>query len=93
MKHMTAVGIRALKQNASAVVRMAAGGESIIITERGREVAQVVPLPATRLDRLIASGRARGPRRSLDDLPEPHRSDGDHVGTTALTHLRDDERY
>ena len=35
MKHTTEVGIRALKQNASAVVAEAAAGETVIITDRG----------------------------------------------------------
>ena len=40
MKHMSEVGIRALKQNASAVVAEAASGETVTITDRGRPVAR-----------------------------------------------------
>jgi len=36
MTHMSEVGIRALKQNASAVVADAAAGQTITITDRGR---------------------------------------------------------
>ncbi|NOX31973.1 MAG: type II toxin-antitoxin system prevent-host-death family antitoxin, partial [Actinobacteria bacterium] len=36
MKHTSEVGIRALKQNASAVVAEAAAGETVTITDRGR---------------------------------------------------------
>ena len=71
MKHMGEVGIRALKQNASAVVASAASGENVTITDRGRPVAQMTGLPATRLQRLLASGAARPPRRSITDLPPP----------------------
>lgn len=68
---MTEVGIRALKQNASAVVAEAASGELITITDRGRPVAQITAIPASGLRRLEASGRARVARRSPRDLPLP----------------------
>ena len=48
MKHMADVGIRALKQNASAVVAEAAAGATVTITDRGRPVAQLTPLPSSR---------------------------------------------
>lgn len=41
---MHSVGIRALKQNASAVIARVANGESIEVTDRGRPVARIVPL-------------------------------------------------
>lgn len=71
MKHMAEVGIRALKQNASAVVSDAAAGETVTITDRGRPVAQLMPIAASPLRRLIDAGDARAPRRDLRDLPEP----------------------
>ena len=71
MKNMTEVGIRALKQNASAVVAQAAAGETIQVTDRGRPVAQLSAIPSSPLQRLITSGRARPPRRRLGDLPAP----------------------
>lgn len=71
MKHMTEVGIRALKQNASAVVSDAAAGETVTITDRGRPVAQLTPIPASPLRRLVDAGRARPPRRDIRELPEP----------------------
>lgn len=55
MKHMDEVGIRALKQNASAVVAAAAAGETLWITDRGRPVAQLSPIPESGLQRLTAS--------------------------------------
>ena len=71
LKHMADVGIRALKQNASAVVADAAAGETITITDRGRPVARLTPLPATRLQALLDSGRARPARRRVDELAPP----------------------
>lgn len=49
--------MRALKRNASDVVAWAAAGEVVAITDRGRPVAQLVPLPSTRLASLTAAGR------------------------------------
>jgi len=90
MKHMVEVGIRALKQNASAVVAEAAAGERVTITDRGRPVAQLTPIPATALQRLIAAGRARPARRSLADLPMPE--PGASL-SAELAAMRDAERY
>jgi prevent-host-death family protein len=82
---MTEVGIRALKQNASAVVAEAASGETVTITDRGRPVAQMTAIPRSRLAALIEMGRARPPRRPLADLPAP---DGGPVLSQALAELR-----
>ncbi len=68
---MPDVGVRALKQNASAVVAQAARGAIVTITDRGRPVAQMTALPASRLAALIAAGRARPARTSIADLAEP----------------------
>ena len=87
---MATVGIRELKQNASAVVAEAVAGEPVVITDRGRPVAQLSPLPETRLASLVASGRARLARRSLRDLPEPIAG---IALSPVLSALRDDERY
>lgn len=65
------VGIRALQQNASAVVSRAAGGEIVEITDRGRPVAQLVPVVENRLAALVAAGLARPAKRRLRDLPAP----------------------
>ncbi|MFT5202590.1 MAG: prevent-host-death family protein [Candidatus Aldehydirespiratoraceae bacterium] len=42
---MSEVGIRALKQNASAVVADAAAGETVTIADRGRPVARMTAIP------------------------------------------------
>ncbi|MCB0998302.1 MAG: type II toxin-antitoxin system prevent-host-death family antitoxin [Acidimicrobiales bacterium] len=55
---MTEVGIRALRQNASAVVAAAAAGESVTITEHGRPVPQLVPIARTRVPALIVGRHA-----------------------------------
>lgn len=63
---MRRVGIRQLKQNADALVRRVVAGETIEITERGRPVARMVPLPGrSMLDQMMADGRATRPRGNL----------------------------
>lgn len=91
---MRSVGIRALKQNASAVVADAAAGETVIITDRGRPVAQLIPLPSGHLDTLIAAGRARPAKRSLRTLGTPPRRERHQPPLSAtLTETRGTERY
>ncbi len=91
---MTTVGIRALKQNASAVVAAAAAGEEVVITDRGRPVAMLVPLPTSRLAQLAAQGRLRPALGSLEDLPPPVRLPrGARSASEVLAEMRDDERY
>ena len=91
---MHTVGVRALKQNASAVVADAAAGEVVTITDRGRAVAQLVPLPAGRLAALVAAGQARPPKGSLAELgPPPMRRRGRQQLSETLAEMRDEERY
>ncbi|MGE0878211.1 MAG: type II toxin-antitoxin system Phd/YefM family antitoxin [Acidimicrobiia bacterium] len=86
---MSEVGIRALKQNASSVVAQAAAGESVTITDRGRPVALMTPVPQSRLQGMRESGLARPPRRKITELPAPE--PGPSV-SAALEEMRDAER-
>ena len=87
---MPEVGIRALKQNASAVVAQAAAGETITITDRGRPVVEMMAIPSSPLKLLKISGRARPPRRNLRELPEPE--PGPSL-SSELGAMREAERY
>src|SRR5258708_19665703 len=56
---MKSVGIRELRQNATAVLRRVAAGETVEVTDRGRAVARIVPMhEGSRLEQLLAEGRA-----------------------------------
>ena len=63
------VGIRELKQNASAVVARAARGETLVVTDRGRPVARLLPLERKgRIQEMIDDGRIIMPERSIQDV-------------------------
>lgn len=90
MKHMAEVGIRALKQNASAVVARAASGELITVTDRGRRVAQLSAIARTPLQRMTDAGQARPARRDFQELTAP---DAGPQLSDELQRMRADERY
>jgi prevent-host-death family protein len=92
MKHMAEVGIRALKQNASEVVARAAKGEVIVITDRGRPVAQMTPLPKSRLQELRDAGMVIPATAKLSDLPPPIKIEGLSL-SEELIKMREEERY
>ena len=57
---MIAVGIRQLKARLSAYMNQVRHGEEIVVTDRGREIALVIPISRERdtVKRLMESGRA-----------------------------------
>lgn len=90
---MDQVGIRALQQHASAVVARAAAGERIVITDRGRPAALLVPVPGGGLERLVATGLAHLPARPLADLAPPAPALPDEASLSdELARMRADER-
>ena len=58
---METIGIKMLRESLSEYIVRAREGERIIITDRGEEVAELVPLSPERraLMRLVAEGKAR----------------------------------
>ena len=91
---MKRIGIRELRQRASDYIRLAEQGERIEITDRGRPVAMLVPVPtgSTR-ERLIAQGRLKVGGGDLGHLGPPlPRPEGDPPLSEVLEELRDDER-
>ncbi|MBI3973542.1 MAG: type II toxin-antitoxin system prevent-host-death family antitoxin [Chloroflexi bacterium] len=67
------VGVRELRQNLSVYLRRVEAGETLRVTEHGRPVAVLAPLPkrASALDRLIAAGLARPAKGDLLELGPP----------------------
>lgn len=90
---MASVGIRELRQRASELLRRVEDGETIEITDRGRPVAVLGPLPDDPLERLRASGDLEASDGDLRDLPQPLPSPaGAELPSSVLDRLRRDER-
>ncbi len=91
---MTRVGVRELRQRASELLRLVAQGETVEITDRGRPVAVLGPLPdGDPLDRLRAAGEVTAATADLNDLPPPlELQPGTPSPSAVLAGLRDHER-
>jgi prevent-host-death family protein len=92
---MTSVGVRQLRQQASELLRRVEGGETIEITDRGRPVAILAPLPdQSPLQRLKATGDLAPSQRDLEDLPAPLQlGAGEEPPSKVLERLRRLERW
>jgi prevent-host-death family protein len=91
---MTSVGVRELRQRASELLRLVEQGETIEITDRGRPVARLGPVPeGTPLEQMLAAGEIELASSGLDDLPEPLVLPDDvETPSAALDRLRRAER-
>ena len=91
---MASVGVRELRQRASELLRRVEAGETIEITDRGRPVAALTPLPRlSALERLRASGDLIPAKGRLEDLPPPlPLRPGEEPPSKVLERLRRDER-
>lgn len=90
---MKSIGIRELRQNASAVVRRVAAGESLEVTNHGRPMARIVPLAqGSDLDQLVAQGRATMARGELLEVAAISLPPGSPTLSEALARMRADER-
>jgi prevent-host-death family protein len=69
--HPERVGVRELRQNLSVYLRRVERGESLVVTEHGRPVARLGPLPVggSTIEQLIDQGRITPANGSLDGLP------------------------
>jgi prevent-host-death family protein len=69
------VGVRELKAKLSEYLAAAAAGEEVIVTDRGRPVARLVPFGSTSsVERGVADGWIEAPRRTRLDVTPRHRS-------------------
>jgi prevent-host-death family protein len=91
---MTSVGVRDLRQRASELLRLVQLGETIQVTDRGRPVAILGPLPDRgTLDQLRATGDVTSATGDPDDLPEPIALPaGVSTASSVLAGLRAEER-
>ena len=77
---MRSVGLKVLKNKLSEYVRLAAGGETVLVTDRDRVVAELVPPREGRspalADAMLAEAVRRGwltPPRLRGDEPPPRK--------------------
>ena len=91
---MAKIGIRELRQKASEYLRRVEAGETIEVTDRGRPIALLTPIPeAPPLERLRASGDLYEGAGDLSELPPPLELREDQEAPSAvLQRLRADER-
>ena len=90
---MASVGIRELRQRASELLRRVERGETVEITDRGRPVALLTPLPGNSpLERLRAAGDIEPATGDLADLPPPLPFRRGEAPSQVLERLRRDER-
>jgi prevent-host-death family protein len=90
---MTAVGVRELRQRASELLRMVERGETIEITDRGRPVALLGPVPTgSPLEQLRRTGDLEPASGDIDELPEPLPSVAAKLPSEVLADLRRAER-
>lgn len=89
---MNRVGVRELRQRASELLRLVERGETIEITDRGRPVAMLAPLPeGTPLERLRVAGDIEPAVSDFADLEPPLPQRGAEPPTVVLDRLRRDE--
>ena len=87
------MGIRALKQNASAVVQVVRGGDSVVVTDRGVPVARIVPLGEKSIAEEVAAGLATAPSQSVADMLDQLRlEEPTSALSDILSDLRNDSR-
>jgi prevent-host-death family protein len=88
------VGARELRQRASGLLRLVEHGETVEITDRGRPVALLTPIPdGSPLERMRAAGEVENATSDLEDLPEPLIVPADvEPPSRVLARLRRDER-
>lgn len=90
---MARVGVRELRQRASELLRRVEHGETIEVTDRGRPVALLTPLPeGSPLERLRAAGEVEPAIGGIDELPPPLPPRGRVLPSEVLARIRRDER-
>src|SRR5438552_508214 len=91
------VGVRELRQNLSVYLDRVKAGERLEVTEHGQLVAELVPPtpnPMSRLEQLIAEGKATRGKGSLADLGPPIELPADSRSLAqVLAQMREEEDY
>lgn len=96
---MTSVSISELKARLSAFLDIVRDGDEVVVTDRGRPIARLMPMRSADLEEgrremLIRSGRLRGPMTTLaaDFWTRPRPVDPDARSLAAILDERTDGR-
>lgn len=90
---MDRIGVRELRQHASQYLARVAKGETLEVTDRGRPVARLTPVPVDTWEELIASGRVMPAENPGDILGiEPLPPAGRPL-SEILAEMRESERW
>jgi prevent-host-death family protein len=86
------VGVRELRQNLSVYLARVKKGQALTVTEHGRAVAELrpVPIPTDALGRLVEEGRVVPARRPPSALPPPLQLRTGRPVSKHLEELRED---
>ncbi len=89
------VGVRELRQNLSVYLDEVKQGRSLIVTDHGRHVAMLRPMPPSNstLDRLVAEGKMTPPTRRITDLRPPLDLKLDKPVSQILQEMRDEDPW
>lgn len=85
------VGTRELKNKLSEYMRRVKAGETIIVTEHGKTIGQIIPVKTTvdeRIQAMIAAGQAEWNGQKL----KPYRPKAVNIGNHQLSDLVVEER-
>jgi len=89
---MEQIGVRELRQHASRYLAKVRAGGTVEVTDRGRPVARLVPVPDDAWSALVASGSVRAP---TDPAPlaqlEPQRVPRTAPLSEELRRMRDED--
>lgn len=86
------IGVRELRQNLSVYLRKVKAGSTLRVTERGTEIARLVPSGPSEsaLGQLIAERGATVPAGSLADFAVPERAPREPTSVELLEELREE---
>ena len=71
------VGVRELRDNLSRYLDRVQDGEEVVVTDRGRAIARVLPISGERmLDRLVREGRVAPAKNCTRRRPTPVKTSG-----------------
>lgn len=90
---MDRIGVRELRQHASVYLRRVADGETIEVTDRGRPVAHLTPVPVDEWAQMIAEGKIIPVKPGSNILDESPRDYPGPPASDVLAAMREDERW